>query len=204
MLEVLIKSLSVKSAAIEPHIAATIRKGLSGQEFAGYMKGLTKLESDYIYCKFLLDEDSCSKGVRSSYRSYLYRQPDFIQWAFAKQHKEVNTRVAEIINTRSRHIPILLSLAWEGSISSTLCLTCNGEASVEIEDKIIKCDACKGSGVRGSALSAEHKSLRLHCSTSQYYADWHKPLQQYFEKPLRQVEMSAIGQMAENWSQQRE
>lgn len=199
MIEILVSALSANGAPISEYVPSTSGEGLRSQDFAACMRGLSKVQTDLIFCKYLLDEKSCSDGIRKSYRSYLYRNKEFLNWLFMCDRDDPNVmEVARTIDRRSRHTPILMSLAWDSVISSSRCLKCNGVGKMIIQQEH-KCEDCMGKGIIGAAMSAELKSIRMHCSLSRWWSDWNEPFKTYFESPLWVVETEAISLMAEQW-----
>ena len=195
MIELLITSLTESGAAIG-HIPSTRKDGLKTGDFAACMSDLTQLETELIFAKYMLDNASFEKGLKL-FPAHLHRSKIYKCWVLNCDHDDVNTeRFFTTVNERSRHSPILMSLAWEQAMSVNLCRACGSKGEVKMLGKSVQCKACSAKGFLGTAMSVDLKSIRLTCSRSQYFSKWHRPFVRYYLQPLFAIETAAISKMA--------
>lgn len=183
--------------------SSTSGRLLSSQDYATYLSGLTKVQEDLIYCKYFSEIDHCRKGLKS-YRAYLYRSKEFMQWVkYADNPDRLSAEYAETVMDRTSNSPILQQMAWEEMIAANRCPTCLGAGRWDTPESGIEafdCEECKGKGVVSPSLSAQYKADRLHVSVSTYWRKWDKPFHYWFKKPLITQETEGLLRVLENWN----
>lgn len=197
---------AVSASSINPETAheakSTANRFLLPQDYVTYLSGLTRLQEDLIFCKYFSVDSHCSKGVKS-YRSYLYRTNDFMQWVkHLSQPNRFTSDYAEVVMQRTANSPIMQLLAWEEVVGSNRCFTCLGAGRWDVPESGVEpfeCSECKGRGVVSQSRSAQQRADRLHVSLSTYWRSWDKPYHQFFKSPLINQESKALMKVLENY-----
>lgn len=205
ILEIIAAALNATSidttSATDTH--STVPSTMRAQDFAAYLVGLTRVQEDLIFCKYLQENQSCKKGIKS-YRAYLYRQAEFMEWVKNQSSpNRLSHEYADIVMERTSTSPVLQLLAYEEVVGSNRCPTCLGAGRWNAPESGVapfNCVECNGKGVIKESLSAQIRADRLHCSLSTYWRKWHEPYEAYYLKPLIRQETQALMTVSSNWS----
>lgn len=205
IIELISKSMNVSSidvsSAHDPK--STAPGGLRSHDFSAYLTGLTRIQQDLIYCKYLSDVEHCRKGLKS-YRSHLYRSTHFINWVkFLNNPDRLSDGYADTVMERTSNSPILQQMAWEEMIGTNRCPECLGAGRWDIPESGVEafdCESCKGRGVLAEGLSAQYRADRLHVSVSTYWRKWDEVFNRHYRQPLIKQETEAIVKIMKNWS----
>ena len=202
---------AINASSINPEQAhdprSTAKKSMQSQDFSVFLVGLTRMQEDLIYCKYLGVSEHYYK-LQKSFRGLLYRNKDFMTWVKCQDDPERFTDAyADKVLERTSNSPILQGLAVEQAVGCNRCGTCLGAGRWDIPESGVKafdCEECKGTGFSSATLSAQYRADRLHVSLSSYWRHWDKPLKHYYINPLIRQETEALMKIQDNWTDSRQ
>ena len=195
---------SITPNTIDPETAhnpkSSVKQTMLKADFSAYLSGLSKAQEYLFYCKYLGDDGSCKKGLKS-FRAHLYRNNDFMCWVrFCTCPDRMSENYHDVVNYRTSLSPTLSWLAYKEVCSTEVCDTCMGAAKFEGRDEVIACQDCDGTGHITKKMNAQQRADYLHVGLSIYWKVIHQTFYNLYLKPLTELETKMLIKINDNYS----